>query len=243
MLSIQALKGLVNKKGLSTTDKFLLCLGFEADKPKQGPEIKKIGKSAGLTEADRWNISDIVKRSDGKAIRTLDGWELSPDGQKYVASIAGPAILSPAPKMAAQLRNSLTTITDPDVVSFVEEAIRCLELKLLRAAVVLAWVGAVAILQQHIISKKLTEFNSESVRRFPKWWTAARTTDDLGRMKETDFLEVLLSIKVIGKNVKKKLAECLDLRNGCGHPTSLKLGEYMVAAHVEALILNVYSKF
>jgi len=43
--------------------------------------------------------------------------------------------------------------------------------------------------------------------------------------------------------VRQELEGCLKLRNGCGHPNSLKLGENKVAAHLETLILNVFAKF
>jgi hypothetical protein len=62
-------------------------------------------------------------------------------------------------------------------------------------------------------------------------------------MKEADFLVIIEAIAVIGKNVRQELEGCLKLRNGCGHPNSLKLGENKVAAHLETLILNVFAKF
>lgn len=68
--------------------------------------------------------------------------------------------------------------------------------------------------------------------------------DGLARMKEHDFLDVLHAIGVLGKNVKQELQNnCLQLRNSCGHPNNFKVGEHRVAAHIEILILNVFSKF
>jgi len=88
----------------------------------------------------------------------------------------------------------------------------------------------------------LTKFNAEAVKKFPKWKDAT-TADDLTRMKEADFLEVLASSSIIGKNVKHELGACLTFRNGCGHPNSLKVGEQRVAAHIETLILNVFKNY
>jgi hypothetical protein len=123
----------------------------------------------------------------------------------------------------------------------VSEAIGCLEARLLRAAVVLSWVGAVSQLYEHVVKAFLPLFNTEATRRDSKWRPAA-TPDDLVRMKEFDFLNVLEAISVIGKNVKQELQQCLALRNACGHPNSLSLGEARVASHIETLILNVYTK-
>jgi hypothetical protein len=133
-------------------------------------------------------------------------------------------------------------LTNPDTKRFVEEAVECFESRKFRAAVVLSWVGAVSLIQEHIMSKELTAFNTEALRRDPKWRTA-KTADDLSRMKEADFLEVISAISVIGKNVKQELEGCLKLRNGCGHPNSLQIGEARVSAHVEVLILNVFARF
>jgi hypothetical protein len=63
-------------------------------------------------------------------------------------------------------------------------------------------------------------------------------------MKEHDFLDVCEAIAVIGKNVKQLLQnECLVLRNACGHPNSSLIAENSVAAHIEKLIKNVFSRF
>ena len=95
----------------------------------------------------------------------------------------------------------------------------------------------------YVVRDLLQAFNTEARRRDPKW-KDARNADELGRMKEHDFLDVLEAIGSIGKNAKQVLQnQCLTLRNGCGHPNSLKISENNVAAHLDMLVLNVYSKF
>ena len=109
----------------------------------------------------------------------------------------------------------------------------------------LSWVGAVGLMYNHVITKDLASFNAEAQRRDPKW-KAAQTPDDLARMKEGDFLDIIATqpLSIIGKNVKEELKNnCLQLRNACGHPSSLVIGENKVAAHLEILILNVFSRF
>jgi hypothetical protein len=86
------------------------------------------------------------------------------------------------------------------------------------------------------------KFNVVAGRRDPKW-RQAKNRDDLAGMKEYDFLQVLAAISLIGKSVKTELETCLRLRNGCGHPNSLKIGENRVAAHLETLIQNVFEVF
>jgi len=102
-----------------------------------------------------------------------------------------------------------------------------------------------SLLQDQVMAKHLMNFNAEAKRREPNW-KAAKTKDDLSRMKESDFLDIVGSppISLVGKNVKEELKNnCLQLRNGCGHPNSLKIGENRVAAHLEVLVLNIFTRF
>jgi hypothetical protein len=103
-------------------------------------------------------------------------------------------------------------------------------------------VGALAVLYDYVIASHLAEFNAEARRRDAKW-PDAKTLDDLARMKEHDLLQVLEATSLIGKSVKAELEGCLKLRNGCGHPNSLQLADNRVAAHIETLVLNVFSVF
>ncbi|GAQ27571.1 hypothetical protein SAMD00023378_1254 [Ralstonia sp. NT80] len=129
-----------------------------------------------------------------------------------------------------------------DVQEFVAEAVACYEARHFRAAVVLSWVGAVSLLYEYVVQHRLVDFNAEAARRDPKW-RVAKNEDDLSRMKEYEFLQILEALSVLGKNVKNELEGCLKLRNGCGHPNSLKLAESRCAAHIEVLVLNVFNVF
>jgi hypothetical protein len=60
---------------------------------------------------------------------------------------------------------------------------------------------------------------------------------------EYESLQVISAISVIGRNVKQGLEGALRLRNGCGHPNSLRVADVQVAAHIEVLLLNVFEKF
>lgn len=195
------------------------------------------------SEAERKQISTLfdVIFSTG-AVEAGARTKALHDLEYQLKTVANDATAGPAITAAAKLRALLPGLPSADIKSFVEEAISCCERGNLRAAVVLSWVGAVAVIQQFVTANKLAEFNAEATRRDAKWRTA-KISDDLSRMKEHDFLDVLEAISVIGKNVKQELQGCLTLRNGCGHPNSLKIGDHRVSAHIEVLVLNVYSKF
>jgi hypothetical protein len=210
--------------------------------PREIKEIRSLAEGAGWRAVKKKNLSAMLLRLPSLAVRTSNGWELTCAGSQHIARIAGPLMASPIPQVASSLRAQLVKITNGDTQRFVEEAIVCFETRQYRAAVVLAWVGAVSVLQNYIQANSLAAFNAEASRRDTRW-KHAKTVDDLGRMKEHDFLEVLESISVLGKNVKQELQKCLQLRNGCGHPNSLQIADHKVSAHIEDLILNVFAKY
>jgi hypothetical protein len=235
------LKDILHRPGLGRKEQILLCLAVGHDTPKTPATIRVLATAGGLRRARDWNLSAILASLEGKAVRTATGWELTALGRSEVEQILG--IKSPAHGAAlALLREHASKLKSNHARVFVEEAIGCAETKFHRAAVVLSWVGALAVLYDHVVSQHLTAFNAEARRRDSKW-RDAKTGDDLARMKEFDFLQVLEAISVLGKSVKAELETCLKVRNGCGHPNSLQVAENRVATHIETLVLNVFSVY
>ena len=241
MLDIAALKDLTSKSQYSRKDKLLFCLAAGDASPKKLSEILEVAKSAGLNAKD-WHGSMVLTRAKGLAIHVNGVWELTSDGKRYVATLAGHVMAGPMPTVAAELRQHMAAIANAKIRAFVEEAVTCFETKQLRAATVLSWVGAVAVLYEQVLANKLAEFNTEAKVRNPKW-KSAQNADDLALMGEFDFLQVCEKVSLIGKSVKHELETCLRFRNGCGHPNTLSIGPSRVSSHIESLILNVYSKY
>lgn len=233
---------LVNPK-LGRQDKLLLILFWDEESPKSVTKIKEIASANGLRECMKWNVSDALGKTKGKATSIKGNWVLTIPGrthlatQKYLSEKKSHVVND-----VKDLRAHLSAISNSQTKSFIEEAISCLEADQKRAAVVFSWIGAMAVLYDEVVSNHLAAFNAEAIRKDAKW-KVAKNSDELGKMKEFDFLNILEIISVIGKNVKQELQQCLQLRNGCGHPNSLKIGFRRVAAHIEILILNVFSKF
>lgn len=241
MLSSDDLKKLLAAPDLSRRNVILLMLAFDECSIKRVIEIKGLAKSHGLRRIEKWNISQVLKDLGDKAVRLDEGWEITPQGI-HELSTAGLLAQSPLVAVNSSLRSHLVNISGQNTHAFVSEAIAALEHGLVRSAIVLSWVGAASTLYDYVVANKLQEFNAEALHRDTKW-KPAKNQDDLCKMKEFSFLEVLEAISVIGKNCKKELQDCLARRNSCGHPNSLVIGESMVAAHIEMLILNVYLKF
>lgn len=241
MLNDAELRDIFARTDLTKTDKLLVCLAVDADTPKEVKQVIALASAHGLRGAKSWNVSSFLSRSRGRASRVASGWVLTKAGREHISSLG----LSRSPIIthsSAALRRHTERLGHPDTRAFVEQAIGCFEAHFYRAAVVLTWVGAISLLYDEVLANHLATFNAEGLRRNSKY-RAAKTRDDLARLKESDFLDYLEGASVIGKSVRKELGVCLDLRNGCGHPNSLQIGEHRVASHIETLILNVYANF
>jgi hypothetical protein len=226
---------------LSNADKLLLILAT-FDAPCSVSALKERAAKSGLRIGEKWNPSTTLRRTKGLAINVPGGWEITDAGRQHLRNLGVGGISPAAVQVATDLRSHLQEITNVETRTFVEEAVKCFEAELLRSAVVMSWVGALAVLQDHVVRHHLTAFNAEA-KRVNSSWKAAVTTDDLGRMKEGDFLDRLAAISVLGKNVKERLKVQLDLRNACGHPNSFAVGPHTVTSHIEILILNVFKRF
>lgn len=211
------------------------------DQPVGNQEIIRQAHEAGC-HMKNWNITDILNKTKGAALRVPGGYEVSEKGYGRLDELGITRLAPAAARVAQDLRKHLANIKDKATHAFAAEAIACHEAGLHRSAIVMSWLAAVGVLHNEVVKNHLAAFNAEAVRVDPKW-KAATTTDDLGRMKEADFLDRIAAIGVIGKNVKAQLITGLNLRNGCGHPNSLKVGTNTVAAHIEMLLLNVFEKF
>lgn len=242
MLADCDLENLLNAPGISNQNRLLLCLAMTPIQARPTSVIKEIAVNAGWVGVKNVDISVYLNRAKGLAIRKPKGWQLTTPGIEHAAKLSG-RDASPSPPQAIQsLRTHLSTLTSPDIRAFVEEAVHSAERKLYRSAVVLSWVGAMAVLHDYVVASKLSEFNAEASKRSSRW-KAATTADDLGLLRESDFLQILHAISAIGKSVKEELEACLKFRNGCGHPNSLKITETRVVAHIETLMANVFVRF
>lgn len=56
-------------------------------------------------------------------------------------------------------------------------------------------------------------------------------------------LQICQDAGMLHKAEKQILEDRLNLRNQCGHPNPVEIGEHTVAHHIEVLMLNVYSKY
>jgi hypothetical protein len=195
---------------MSRRDQLLIALACDGTSKKVAA-ITQLLLNAGLRGAKNWSISKELSRAKGLAVLTQTGWELTGSGRLHVVKVVGGPETRLA-DVATSLRTLLSGVTSPDVKAFLEEAVSCYEHKFYRAAIMLSWVGAIAILHQHVFDHKLAQFNAEATRRTQNSrdkWRNAVSLDDLGRMTEHEFLQVIDGIGVLDKNVRVELEKAL----------------------------------
>jgi hypothetical protein len=245
LVSLEELRDLLHQEGLSRKDMALLVLALEGPGARPLADVREIAAQCGVPKLKKWNISrSLGIAADARlARRVVDGWELTEQGRAYLRDkgwVNAPELV--VRDVLADMRQHANNITNAHVVQFLEEAITCLEAGVYRAAVVFSWVGAAAMLHAYVFQHQLAQFNAEAPKHDTKW-KDAKTVDDFGKMREFTFLETIAAMSVISPNVKQALEECLKRRNACGHHSSYQLSQRQAVAHLETLMLNVYSKF
>ncbi len=240
-MSSDFLKDWLHRKGLSQGEKLLIVLStFEAPTPLQ--MILGRAEEAGVKRRLWSNPSTSLSRMAGLAINTSNGWELTAAGRQKLVATGAISSDGATINLANDLKTLALKIESLEVQEYLREAIKSYEFGLLRSAVVMSWIAAIHVMHVHVLTNHAQDFDKEASKVL-KNWRCLKNIDDFGKMKESDFLDRLAGIGVIGKTVKIALKECLDRRNACGHPNSYKLGSNTVAHHLETLILNVFTKY
>lgn len=219
----------------------VVALLYALGAPTKPSRLRDFAVERGLREAKQWNMTEVLKRTRGGAVSCPTGWRLTSSGSEKAEAMGlnrgSPQLLS----TYSQLRTQIGSLASTESQAFLHEALGCLESGYHRAAIVMSWVAAAYVLQQQVVKHHLASFNAEAAKRDSRW-TPAKSEDDLSKIKEADFLDILAKIGALQKNVKTELKNCLDRRNACGHPNSYKVSELTAAHHVEILTMNVFSK-
>jgi hypothetical protein len=149
-----------------------------------------------------------------------------------------PRTFSQAPLLRSQVGN----VTNRNRRSFLNEAILCYECRAYRASIILTWIMTLDHLYDYIIKHALSAFNKELASKSHKI-TNIRTKDDFTDLKESIFIEICRSAKIITNDEKKLLDEKLGVRNSCSHPNTIVVPESKAASFIEDLIHNIVLKY
>lgn len=192
------------------------------------------------------NVADVLAKSGhyvdspgSQGAKRL--WSLTGSGEQYVRKLLD--LPSAEPEIehdVGSLETLASKVTNSDVRSYIEEAVKCLRVGALRASVVFLWAGAVRTLHEKMLRTGVTRLNQALLRHDPKARQVSRI-DDFEYIKDKYVLLAAQDLGIVDKGERDALQEALDLRNRCGHPTKYKAGVKKVSSFVEDVVGIVFS--
>jgi hypothetical protein len=153
--------------------------------------------------------------------------------------------------VTAKVKDLLTDLVEklPDLAerAYYKEALICYTHGSSRAAVIMTWNIAFSHLCDHVIAKRLTDFNAQWQTTFPgmhksKPKTIVSMDDFNDKLKEADVLTICRDAGIITKNIYNIMHAALGKRNAAAHPSTVVIGQTQADAHIEDLIVNVVLK-
>lgn len=126
------------------------------------------------------------------------------------------------------LRKLVQPVSDPELLKYLDESIRCAEMNCVRASVVLAWCAVAHVLHRKLTSLGLAMLNAEFAKMkadkglmfkaFNKDYSFS-TDPDVQEAADAHLVLLCRFLTYLDDTQYKHLKGALDLRNGCGHPT------------------------
>jgi hypothetical protein len=126
------------------------------------------------------------------------------------------------------LRKLVQPVSDPDLLKYLDESIRCAETNCVRACVVLAWCAVAHMVHKKLTSLGIATLNVEFAkmkadkglmfRTFSKDYVFS-TDPDIQEAADAHLILLCRFLTYLDDTQYKHLRGALDLRNGCGHPT------------------------
>lgn len=126
------------------------------------------------------------------------------------------------------LRKLVQPISEPELLKYLDESIRCAETNCVRASVVLAWCAVAFKVHEKLVSLGLPQLESEldkmrqdqgmMFKHFTKPYKIS-TKPDVQEIPDAHLILLCRFLTYLDDTQYKHLKAALDLRNGCGHPT------------------------
>jgi hypothetical protein len=210
-------------------------------------EIRARLRQARIPSVGSINISSTLAKS-GAYVDSPPGsqggrlWHLTKSGSDYVRDLLTlDSEEPPTVNDTANLGRLLAGLSDSVVKGYVEEAVLCLQVGALRAAVVFLWTAGIRRLHEDAAARfSWLQITAAIQKHDPKSRGVAKP-EDFAAVKDKVALLAFRELAMIDKGEWSTLQEGLDLRNRCGHPTNYKPGAAKASAFVEDLVGIVFA--
>lgn len=188
-------------------------------------------------------LSEGLKTKPPRYIKADGGYKLQRHMRESLSKKLGAQeMLAQTSATLRRLEHKVPEGSDKD---FLKEAIDCFEVGANRATILMVWILALDHLFSYILTKKLSEFNAvlaASTDRSIKI-KCVSSRDDFTELKESKFIELARSAKIVSNDVRKILDQKLGTRNSCAHPSGVAIKPSKVIDFVEDLVENVVLKY
>lgn len=186
-------------------------------------------------------IPQLAKDKPISFLKTKNGYSFHRTAKKNFDNIYNDAHEI---EISNKLRDLLSKVKSKEQKSFLDEAIKCFEVKAYRASIIMSWLITMDVLYEFIlIPSNLAIFNS-SIQTHGKYKKITIVKkDDFADIKESDFIELLRVSKFISNDIRKILDEKLGLRNSSAHPNTINFEELKTMSFIKDLVTNVIEKY
>ena len=118
-----------------------------------------------------------------------------------------------------------------DVQDYFRESIECIERRLYRAGIVMAWAGYF-----NVFSEKLFSHHEHDIRKARGKWVFKDLIDLMEQVSESHLLDVAKDVKFLGKATLRVRQGQLSQRNQCAHPTLYRPNLNIAIGYVDEMI-------
>jgi hypothetical protein len=217
------------------------------DKPSlTTAEIRDELLRARVPKASKINVADVLNKS-GALVDSpgMSGnqrlWQLTRSGETHVRGRLN--LPAPGPEIendVATLQTLAAKVSDSVVRDYILEAIKCLSVGAIRAAIVFLWTGAIRTLQEESLAKHAATLNAAITKHDPKA-RSVNKLEDFAYVRDATALLAFQELGILDKGEKGTLGEGLDLRNRCGHPTKYIPGIKKASSFIEDVLGIVFA--
>ena len=201
---------------------------------------------ARIPKASKINVADVLNKSGAlvDSLGLIDNrrlWQLTASGEKHIQEKLSLSVPEPEIEHDVTTLQALAAkISDPVVREYIQEAIKCLGVGALRAAIVFLWTGAIRTLQDGALAKHRANLNQAISKHDPKARPVAKL-EDFAYIRDATALLAFQDLGILDKGQKGALGEALDLRNRCGHPTRYVPGIKKTSSFIEDVVGIVFA--
>jgi len=188
-------------------------------------------------------FKDLVHKKE--LLKNAAGYKLAHQVRDELDTALGKAPATVA--VNKQITELATQLPDLAERAYFQEMLTCHDHGARRAAIVMTWNVAYSHLCDHVLSKRLADFNARWRVTYPgmhkrKVLDIASADDINDYLKESEFLTVCRDADIITTNVFNTMDGALKKRNATAHASTAVIDQLQADAYISDLISNAVLK-